>query len=62
MYVLLLYYLHLSFLSLRYISLNSLEYKLEDSFIERYLGHLTPIEESTLMQVSFGKLSVWIKH
>jgi len=27
------------------------EYKLEDSFIERYLGQLTPLEESTLMQL-----------
>ncbi|XP_065066393.1 SEC14-like protein 1 isoform X1 [Rhopilema esculentum] len=27
------------------------EYKLEDSFIERYLGHLSLIEESTLMKL-----------
>ena len=32
--------------------LNFVEYKLEDSFIERYLGQLTPLEESTLMQVN----------
>eukprot|EP00794_Sanderia_malayensis_P008919 gene8919-9871_t len=27
------------------------EYKLEDSYIERYLGHLSPFEESTLMKL-----------